>query len=719
MRQTRFFVSTLVLAIVLVVGQPSQAQVDTRLIQRIGNGTARAAASSPDGKTIAIGGSLGIWLYPADLSKPLANFDSNDQEISAIAWNPNGKQLATAGGDPSEVQLWDAVTGTPRTLIRSKTQIGNQDDKWPGSISYSPDGSQLASANDNNVNIWDTTSGKLIATLNIEGAVHAVAWNPHDNRLAIGGSHLMDVPDYQGTISSQEVGYLQIWDAKTRTMVRDFTQAELNDQLGDDVRTFETIKWYLNGDAIAATTGGGYNRLGIFTWDFKNDGPDVKPDLGLSCGAQGTSLSMASAGPNYANGVLNCASGPGDATVASVHISGSGPAEWVFIAGSEPVQTIVWRPDSKSYLLIVNGDGEISIVDPTKGDESNYYQVQLLVHTDDFKNLPTDVFWPKNSNPRTTEYNYDYDHLATIVTKDLTTQKVFQTLNFPQRSPGVNDDPVQVWALSPDRKIIAVAVADHDRAKLLDVNTLQVIRELQLPAAVHQSSQDVMLHVLIWSPNGKFVAGDGVIWDAESGNATFFKVTYDTFVWSPDSKLILEIPLYHADKELATVHDAQSGSAVFSLDALIGQKIVASVWGPNGRSIAAISEDHQIRIWNVTAGKLLKTLPGHLIEWSADGKTIAVATEDNTVQLYNADTGAITATLKTGTVSATAFSHDNTRLATANANGAIQVWDVATGKLSFTLQGHKGSIVWLRWKSDDSQILSNGLDNTLRLWNAH
>src|SRR5262249_49473506 len=82
-------------------------------LKRIGAGVARAAAWSPDSQMLAIGSSMGMGLFTRDL-KPIILF-STDDEITALAWNPNGKQIATASRNRI-VQLWDIASGKVLTL---------------------------------------------------------------------------------------------------------------------------------------------------------------------------------------------------------------------------------------------------------------------------------------------------------------------------------------------------------------------------------------------------------------------------------------------------------------------------------------------------------------------------------------------------------------------------------------------------------------------------
>jgi WD40 repeat protein len=105
----------------------------------------------------------------------------------ALAFSPDGKQLATAGNG---VVLWDLASGEPTHTLKRDLFAVN-------AVAFSPDGRKLASGDDQDVRLWDRASGKPINHLwgNYRGA-HAMVFSPDGRRLATAsGDHTVKIWD--------------------------------------------------------------------------------------------------------------------------------------------------------------------------------------------------------------------------------------------------------------------------------------------------------------------------------------------------------------------------------------------------------------------------------------------------------------------------------------------------------------------------------------------
>jgi WD40 repeat protein len=166
---------------------------------------ATALAFTADGRTLAIGNDdSAVKLVDVARGKDLATFRPDVGWVHALAFSPDGKLLAAAGSEEfsnhftptqyskCEVKLWDVAAGTERASLKGHTATVN-------CLAFSPNGKLLASAGGGTIRLWDVASGKERASFNA-GAV-CLAFSPDGAVLAAGGGsahsgvvQLWDVP---------------------------------------------------------------------------------------------------------------------------------------------------------------------------------------------------------------------------------------------------------------------------------------------------------------------------------------------------------------------------------------------------------------------------------------------------------------------------------------------------------------------------------------------
>ena len=73
---------------------------------RLGKGSIEDFAYSPDGTRLAVASSIGIYLYETATYREVALFTEHTAWLDLIKFSPDGKTIATGGGDGT-VLLWD------------------------------------------------------------------------------------------------------------------------------------------------------------------------------------------------------------------------------------------------------------------------------------------------------------------------------------------------------------------------------------------------------------------------------------------------------------------------------------------------------------------------------------------------------------------------------------------------------------------------------------
>jgi WD40 repeat protein len=148
-----------------------------------------------------------------------------------------------------------------------------------------------------------------------------------------------------------------------------------------------------------------------------------------------------------------------------------------------------------------------------------------------------------------------------------------------------------------------------------------------------------------------------------------------------------------------------------------------TVWAfhPAGRLVAAASND--LSIWDAATGRLIQAWaqPSWVsaVAFDHGASLIATGHDDGLVCIWNAAAGAVIRNIRphSEAVSALAFSPDGQLIAAACEDKTIAIAAVGSGEVVRRLEGHLDRIPALLWGKDGSWLLSAGWDGTARVWN--
>lgn len=155
-------------------------------------GTVKSVAFSPDGKTLASGGTNGyLRLWDLATRSNIGTLAGHTDVVSSVVFSPDGSVLASGGADET-VRLWDL--GTHANTVTLTGHDGPVE-----SVAFSPDGKSLATGA-HTIQLWDLATHANTATLTSDAVPNSVAFNLGGETLASGGDD----------------GNARLWDVATR-----------------------------------------------------------------------------------------------------------------------------------------------------------------------------------------------------------------------------------------------------------------------------------------------------------------------------------------------------------------------------------------------------------------------------------------------------------------------------------------------------------------------
>ncbi len=139
---------------------------------------------NPENGWLAIGGLDGtVQVWGLFERQSVVTLNAHERAVTALAFTVDGTRLATASGG-GQIHIWDWQANS---RLVSMTMSANQ---TPLRLAFAPDGRQLASATQNELQLWSTADGTLQNALDIGpgGASELMLYSPDGRFLVNGGS---------------------------------------------------------------------------------------------------------------------------------------------------------------------------------------------------------------------------------------------------------------------------------------------------------------------------------------------------------------------------------------------------------------------------------------------------------------------------------------------------------------------------------------------------
>lgn len=610
-------------------------------------GVVTAVSFSPDGETLATGGSDGtvrLWAVDTGTLKMVLR---GQPRVSSLSFSPDGSTVASGDAD-GVVRVWTIGNGALKHTLDGG-----------GSVSISPDGKTLAAAQGTKIQLWDVDAETRRLTL--EGGTNrneddsiserevftSVSFSP-DGSTLVSGSY------YGGGGWVVCCGLVTLWDVRTGTR-KDILHHWLY---------VASVAFSPDGSVLAIDGQESCDDARIFCpWSVQLRDVATGALLGSSGGTAFSPDGTLLAGGNYVD----------DQFVVGLWDVATGALQTTLEGHTDRVLSVSFSPDGHT-LASASADSTVRL---------------WSLHTETLRTTLESSGW---GSVRSISVSPDGRTLAsasdrTVRLWDLATGTLWTTLEG-------HTGEVQSVSFSPDGRTLASA--DGERVQVWDLGGSVPFEGTRWDGHGPVS----------FSPDGKTLVSASdqtvLLWEVATGT---LRTTLEhetqapkggmSVAFSPDGRVLATarccgtIRLWDVDTGTLRTHLQAHSSGIPSV-----------TFSPDGRTLASGSYDGTVGLWDVATGTLKNDLRHGdaspiSVSFSPDGSTLASGTQDWTVWLWDVETGTPRTTLKghTGWVNVVAFLPDGNTLASGSTDGMVFLWDMSPYMTPTAVSTHGQSFV--------------------------
>lgn len=671
----------------------------------------QSLAFSPDGKTLASGSfrEVKLWSRPSNVHR--LDLAGGAAAAQAIAVSPDGKWAAT-GEASGAIKLWDLAIGKdPKTLTGHTAAVTG--------LRFLPGGTRLISGSlDKTVRLWNVSDGAAAQQVETPAPINALALIADGAQVAVGGAdnlvRLFAIPaDAAGTITAgaQLAGHAQAVTAlaaaptdKTQLIsasadgtIRQWNLTN-NQQIREIKHGAPVTALAVRGDGLQLASAGADNLIKL--WNAADGQPWVAPDKQPIAAMKGDfraqfrqaqqERALASITAKVADDKKAVADAEAKiiANVAAVTATTTAK-EAAAKAKTEKAAAVKAPTDAKAAAdkeLAAAMEGAKAATE--KATQAKAAADKNANNAELAKASVAAKAAADESDKKVKELEKKVQDAATALTKAMQESSAADAANMAAEQAAtaavlaikkaVIDVPVVEQLLKESEAALAKTTAETETAKQAATAAEKPVRALAYSADNTQlaSAGDNNL-VRTWtSDNGAAVE----TFDGHKGPALAAAFLPDGSLLSSggDNAVILwnPTPEWKLERTIGNVDD----SATFV------DRVLALAFSPDGKLLATgggePSRSGELKIWN-----------------TADGALVRAVTDAHSDTVFGLE-----------------FSPDAQFLASSAADRFVKVFQVATGKLHKSFEGHTHHVLDVSWKSDGKVLASCGADNVIKIW---